>query len=46
MLGNAPDYGVHFNPVFDLELKQEGQRRFEARYSRDEFYRIFGRYYT
>lgn len=26
-------------------LKQEGQRRFEERYSRDEFYKIFGRYY-
>jgi hypothetical protein len=26
-------------------LKQEGQRRFEQTNSRDEFYKIFGRYY-
>ena len=43
---NMSDYGVHFNPALDLELKQEGQRRFQEVYGRDGFYRIFGRYYT
>lgn len=42
---NMSDYGVHFNPTLDLQLKQEAQRRFEAVFSRDEFIRLIGRSY-
>ena len=42
---NASNYGVHFNPVFDLQLKQECQREFEKRYGHERFMTIFGRNY-
>jgi hypothetical protein len=35
----------HYNKAIDSQYKQEGQKRFEERYSRDEFYKVFGRYY-
>jgi hypothetical protein len=35
--------GVHFNRAFDLQLKQQAQRRFEAEIgSREEFMKVFG----
>ncbi len=38
--------GVHFNREFDLQLKREGQRKFERLHgSREDFLRLFGRNY-
>jgi len=38
--------GVHFNREFDLQLKREGQRKFERLHgSREDFRRIFGKNY-
>lgn len=42
---NMSGYGVHFNHALDERLKQECQRAFEQRNTRDEFRRIFGRSY-
>ena len=44
---NMSDYGVHFNKVFDLELKQIGQKAAMQTYgwSIDDFIREFGRNY-
>jgi hypothetical protein len=42
---NMSDYGVHFNSVLDLELKQMAQAKFEETYSRAEFVRLFGKSY-
>jgi hypothetical protein len=43
---NMSDEGVHFNREFDLQLKREGQRKFESLYgSREDFRRIFGKNY-
>jgi hypothetical protein len=43
---NMSDKGVHFNREFDLQLKREGQMKFEQLYgSREDFIRIFGRNY-
>jgi hypothetical protein len=39
------DKGVHFNREFDLQLKREGQRKFEETHSREDFRRIFGKNY-
>ena len=40
------DKGVHFNREFDLQLKREGQMKFEAIHgSREDFIRIFGKNY-
>ena len=39
------DKGVHFNREFDLQLKREGQRKFEETHSREDFRRIFGKSY-
>lgn len=45
-LHNMSDEGVHFNREFDLQLKQEGQRKFEQYHgSREDFTRIFGKNY-
>jgi hypothetical protein len=37
--------GVHFNPVLDMELKQEAQRRFEQVYGHEKWMAEFGRDY-
>lgn len=42
-LHNMSDAGVHFDRAKDIELKQIAQAAFEAKYSREEFMRIFGR---
>ena len=42
---NMSDKGVHFNKEFDLQLKREGQRKFEETHSREDFLRLFGRNY-
>ena len=40
------DEGVHFNREFDLQLKREGQMKFEKLYgNREDFRRIFGKSY-
>lgn len=40
------DNGVHFNREFDLQLKREGQMKFEAIHgSREDFVRVFGKNY-
>jgi hypothetical protein len=44
-LHNMSNEGVHFNKAFDLELKQEAQRNFEAEYSREFFVKVFGENY-
>lgn len=42
---NGPE-SVHRNRKTDLELKEEGQRRFEETYgTREDFRRIFGKSY-
>ena len=42
-LHNMSDAGVHYDKTKDIELKQIAQTAFEAKYSREEFMRIFGR---
>lgn len=42
---NGAGYGVHFNRVFDLKLKQECQEEFEKTHSREEFIRLIGKSY-
>lgn len=42
---NGADYGVHFNKVLDLKLKQECQEEFEKTHSREEFMRLIGKNY-
>jgi len=44
-LHNMSDEGVHFNREFDLQLKREGQRKFEETHSREDFVSIFGKNY-
>lgn len=45
-LHNMSKKGVHFNKEFDLQLKREGQRKFERLHgSREDFIRIFGKNY-
>ena len=39
------DDGVHNNPKFNLSLKRYAQRRFEEKYSHEEFMKIFGKNY-
>lgn len=31
---NGSEYGVHFNPTFDRDLKREGQRRWQEVYNK------------
>lgn len=42
---NMSDYGIHFNPGFDLDVKQYAQVKFEEAHSRKEFIKLFGRSY-
>ncbi len=42
---NMSDYGVHFNPEFDLYLKRICQRAYEETHSREDFIRLIGRDY-
>ena len=42
---NMSDHGVHFNRKFDLKLKQDCQRKFEALYGHDKFMEVFHRNY-
>lgn len=42
---NWSDEGVHFDKDFDLELKQECQRRYEEDHTRDDFMKLIGRNY-
>lgn len=42
---NGADYGVHFNHILDLRLKQVCQERFEQTHTRDEFMALIGRNY-
>lgn len=42
---NMSDKGVHFDKMFDTELKEFGQREFEKRYSREKFMEVFRRSY-
>ena len=42
---NMSNYGVHFDHVFDLQLKREAQKRFEQEYGHKEWMKIFGRSY-
>lgn len=44
-LHNLSNRGVHFNREFDLALKQECQRRFEALHGHELFMKIFGKNY-
>jgi hypothetical protein len=44
-LHNMSDDGVHFNREFDLQLKREGQMKFEETHSREDFLKIFGKNY-
>jgi len=37
--------GIHFNKELRMRFKREAQKKFEEVYGKDEFYRIFGRYY-
>lgn len=37
--------GVHFNPILDKTLKQIAQKRFEEKYSHEEFMKVFKRNY-
>jgi hypothetical protein len=39
------DEGVHFDKDFDLELKQECQRKYEEEHTRAEFMELIGRNY-
>mgnify|MGYP007069890089 FL=1 len=40
---NEPPEGVHYNKALDKLLKAECQKRFEEKYSHEEFMRIFGK---
>lgn len=40
---NMSDAGVHFNRTLDLKLKQQCQKTFEEKHTRQEFMSIFGR---
>lgn len=42
---NEPPNGVHFNAALDLQLKQEAQRVFEAKYGHELWIREFMRNY-
>ena len=42
---NMANYGVHFNKPLDLEIKQLAQRKFEEKYSHEEFMKIFRKNY-
>jgi len=42
---NMSNNGVHFNKELDLSLKRYAQKKFEEKYSRDEFIKIFGKNY-
>lgn len=42
---NMSDYGVHFDHSLDVKIKEYTQRKFEEKYSREEFMRIFGKNY-
>lgn len=43
---NASNAGVHFNPTFDLKLKQICQKRWEElNGSREDFIKTFGKNY-
>ena len=43
---NMANYGVHYNPKLDLQLKQLAQTKWEERFgSREDFRRIFGKSY-
>lgn len=44
---NMSNYGVHFNPTFDKELKQLGQQRWQEYYKKDEneFRKKYGKNY-
>lgn len=42
---NMSNEGVHFNKKLDMQLKQWAQRKFEEKYSHDEFMKIFHRNY-
>ena len=37
--------GIHKDPYFDFKVKQLYQKRFEEKYSRKEFVKVFGRNY-
>lgn len=42
---NMSEYGVHFNHVFDLELKQMCQRKFEEIHGHEKFMEVFKKNY-
>lgn len=42
---NMSNYSVHFNKELNLTIKKLGQEKFEEKYSREEFRKIFGRSY-
>lgn len=42
---NASKDGVHFNKVLDTEIKGFAQMKFEEKYSREEFIKVFKRNY-
>lgn len=44
---NMSEYGVHFNPTFDRDLKQAGQRIWQEHYkkSSDDFIKRYGKNY-
>ena len=39
------DNGVHMNEKLNRKLKRAGQRKFEEKYSREDFIKIFGKSY-
>lgn len=39
------DNGVHKNRVYDIALKEEGQKAFEEHYPDEDFLEVFGRNY-
>lgn len=45
MCHNEPPDGVHFNEEKNIELKKEGQLKFESIESHERFMEIFGRNY-
>jgi hypothetical protein len=42
---NMSNEGVHFNKTLDLKLKQQCQKAFEWKHTREEFMNIFGKSY-
>lgn len=40
---NGSNYGIHFNKVLDIKIKQLAQRKFEETHTREEFMAIFGK---